>query len=154
LSGLRRGVGIEQCGEPRKVRRDFFEQVDPFAADRELIHAKAGEVAAWVGDIGDMNSRRRISAPKPRASSVSAQTGTLIGLKPGMKTIAAVHIQCLLWVTCRHYRAAALLSALPHRLVPEPASQGMNTENTNGESTPPAITSFSPARSAASSPRK
>jgi hypothetical protein len=36
----------------------------------------------------------------------------------------------------------------------EPASQPMNTENTNGESTPPAITSFSPARSGASSPRK
>src|SRR5262249_8015599 len=36
----------------------------------------------------------------------------------------------------------------------EPASQPMNTEKTNGESTPPAITSFSPARSAASSPRK
>jgi hypothetical protein len=32
--------------------------------------------------------------------------------------------------------------------------QAMNTEKTNGESTPPAITSFSPARSAASSPRK
>src|SRR5215471_5169681 len=36
----------------------------------------------------------------------------------------------------------------------EPASQPMNTEKTNGESTPPAITSFSPARSGASSPRK
>jgi hypothetical protein len=34
------------------------------------------------------------------------------------------------------------------------ASQPMNTEKTNGESTPPAITSFSPARSGASSPRK
>src|SRR5262245_19645380 len=36
----------------------------------------------------------------------------------------------------------------------EPASQPMNTEKTNSESTPPAITSFSPARSGASSPRK
>jgi hypothetical protein len=36
----------------------------------------------------------------------------------------------------------------------EPASQPMNTEKTNGESTPPAITSFSPARRGASSPRK
>ena len=32
--------------------------------------------------------------------------------------------------------------------------QAMNTEKTNGDSTPPAITSFSPARSCASSPRK
>src|SRR5262249_38295509 len=32
--------------------------------------------------------------------------------------------------------------------------QAMSTENTNGESTPPAITSFSPARSGASSLRK
>src|SRR5215831_17585657 len=32
----------------------------------------------------------------------------------------------------------------------EPISQPMNTEKTNGESTPPAITSFSPARSGAS----
>src|SRR5262249_35283298 len=36
----------------------------------------------------------------------------------------------------------------------EPVSQPMNTEKTNGESTPPAITSFSPARRGASSPRK
>jgi hypothetical protein len=36
----------------------------------------------------------------------------------------------------------------------EPAFQVMNTEKANGESTPPAITSFSPARSGASSPRK
>ena len=35
-----------------------------------------------------------------------------------------------------------------------PASQATKTEKTNGESTPPAITSFSPARSGASSPRK
>src|SRR5215467_5884344 len=35
-----------------------------------------------------------------------------------------------------------------------PACQPMNTEKTNGESTPPAITSFSPARSGASSLRK
>jgi hypothetical protein len=41
----------------------------------------------------------------------------------------------------------------PKRAV-EPASQAMNTEKTNGESTPPAITSFSPARSGALSPRK
>src|SRR5262245_52365556 len=31
----------------------------------------------------------------------------------------------------------------------QPAYQAMNTEKTNGESTPPAITSFSPARSEA-----
>jgi hypothetical protein len=36
----------------------------------------------------------------------------------------------------------------------EPGPQAMITEKTNGESTPPAITSFSPARSGASSPRK
>ena len=33
-------------------------------------------------------------------------------------------------------------------------SQAMKTEKTDGEFTPPAITSFSPARSGASSPRK
>jgi hypothetical protein len=61
-----------------------------------------------------MNSRRRISAPKLRRHSiVSAQTSTLIGLKPGMKTIAAVHSQCLRWVNCTDYRAAAFLSASP-----------------------------------------
>jgi hypothetical protein len=35
-----------------------------------------------------------------------------------------------------------------------PVCQGMKTENAKGESTPPAITSFSPARSGASSVRK
>jgi len=39
-------------------------------------------------------------------------------------------------------------------LLPNRPSQAMNTEKTNGESTPPAITSFSPVRSGASSPRK
>src|ERR1700730_10321541 len=47
---------------------------------------------------------------------VSAQTRTLIGLKPGIKTIAAVHIQCLLRVksvgstrpsSSRHVRCAS-----------------------------------------------
>ena len=54
-------------------------------------------------------------------------------------------------------KAAALsLSRLSPNTGPgcRTGSQAMNTENTNGESTPPAITSFSPARSAASSPRK
>ena len=45
--------------------------------------------------------------------SVPPQTGTLIGLKPGVKTIAAVHSQCLLRVKTRIYRTAALLSASP-----------------------------------------
>ena len=33
-----------------------------------------------------------------RGSIVSAQTSTLIGAETGIKTIAAVHIQCLSWV--------------------------------------------------------
>jgi hypothetical protein len=37
------------------------------------------------------------------------QTRTLIGLKPGIKTIAAVHSQCRRWINSTHYRAAALL---------------------------------------------
>jgi hypothetical protein len=41
-----------------------------------------------------MNSRRRISAPKLRGQHCMTQTTTLIGLKPGIKTIAAVHSQC------------------------------------------------------------
>ena len=45
-------------------------------------------------------------------------------------------------------------SNAPVKPAAEPASQPMNTEKTNGESTPPAITSFSPARRGASSPRK
>jgi hypothetical protein len=46
-------------------------------------------------------------------SIVSAQTSTLIGLKPGIKAIAAVHSQCHIWVKSPHYRAAALVSASP-----------------------------------------
>jgi hypothetical protein len=46
-----------------------------------------------------MNSRRRISAPKLRGQHCSARTRYLgIGLKPGIKTIAAVHSQCRRWV--------------------------------------------------------
>ena len=48
---------------------------------------------------------------------------------------------------------------MPARMLPTMppairAFQPMNTEKTNGESTPPAMTSFSPARRGASSPRK
>jgi hypothetical protein len=37
----------------------------------------------------------------------------LIGLKPRIKIIAAVHSQCRRWVKTRIYRAAALPSASP-----------------------------------------
>jgi hypothetical protein len=40
-----------------------------------------------------------MSAPKLRGSIVSTQTSTLIGLKLGIKIIAAVHSQCRRWVT-------------------------------------------------------
>ena len=47
-----------------------------------------------------MNSRRCMSAPKLRRRIVSAQTSALIGAETGIKTIAAVHSQCRLWVDC------------------------------------------------------
>jgi hypothetical protein len=36
----------------------------------------------------------------------------VIGLKPGIKTIAAVHSQCRRWVKSPHYRTATWESAL------------------------------------------
>ena len=47
-----------------------------------------------------MNSRRRIfGSPKLRKPALyPLKRATLTGLKPGSQTIAAVHIQCLLWV--------------------------------------------------------
>ena len=48
--------------------------------------------------------------------------------------------------------AAWLLTAAV--IAPELASQAMSTEKTNGKSTPPAVTSFSPTPSGASSLRK
>jgi hypothetical protein len=41
-----------------------------------------------------------------RQAIVSAQTSTLIEVEPGIKTIAAVHSQCLSWVKTRSYRTA------------------------------------------------
>src|ERR1019366_4626539 len=48
-----------------------------------------------------MNSRRRMLPPSSGDSIVSAQTITLIGAETGIKTIAAVHRQCRLWVKSR-----------------------------------------------------
>src|ERR1039457_5929504 len=45
-----------------------------------------------------MNSRRCISVPSSGDGIVSAQTSTLIGAETGVKTTAAVHSQCRLWV--------------------------------------------------------
>ena len=60
-----------------------------------------------------MNSRRRISTPSSGDGIVSAQTSTLIGAETGIKTIAAVHSQCLLRVKTRSYRTATWPSASP-----------------------------------------
>jgi hypothetical protein len=46
-------------------------------------------------------------------SIVSAQTSTLIGAETGIKSIAAVHSQCLRWVKTRIYRTATLTPASP-----------------------------------------
>ena len=59
--------------------------------------AASGHVAA-APPISVMNSRRCMSTPSSGDSIVSAQTSTLIGAETGIKTIAAVHSQCLLWV--------------------------------------------------------
>jgi hypothetical protein len=44
-------------------------------------------MAHGASGLRDLTSRRCISAPKLRASIVSAQTRTLIGLKPGIKPL-------------------------------------------------------------------
>jgi hypothetical protein len=49
---------------------------------------------------------------------------TLIGAETGIKIIAAVHIQCLLWVKSTHYRATALLSAFAP--ISRPQRHGLN----------------------------
>jgi hypothetical protein len=49
----------------------------------------------------------------------------LIGLNPGITTIAAVHSQCHIWVKSPHYRAAALVSASPS--ISRPRQEGFNT---------------------------
>ena len=60
--GLWRRVGVEHDGNAREAGRDFLEQIEPFATDRELGPAETGEVAArlrhgrnealcdWIGD--------------------------------------------------------------------------------------------------------
>src|SRR5713101_6507094 len=56
---------------------------------------------------------------------------TLIGLKPSIKTIAAVHNQCLRWVITRtplrrpHFRFRQLRTSLPHWVGP-PCAKGLN----------------------------
>jgi uncharacterized caspase-like protein len=85
-----------------------------------------------------MKSRRRIAYPRlgttpylngqlrpSNQESATGEMGRTILLR--CENLEPPRLSC---VNGTHYRAAALLSALPHRLVPEPASQGMNTENT------------------------
>ena len=43
---LRRCVGVEDDRDPREAGHNLLEQVNPFSADRELVHAEAREVAA------------------------------------------------------------------------------------------------------------
>src|SRR6516164_4110413 len=47
--GLRRGVGIEHNRYTREAGRNLLEQIEPFAANRELGPAETGEVAAGLG---------------------------------------------------------------------------------------------------------
>ena len=111
-----------------------------------------------------------------------AETATADGSRPrsGTRVVGILPSgACAERVNCRSHAVAALpdavddveeatlpvvgrtaLHALIHSAEGElnhggkPACQSMNTEKTNGEFTPPAITSFSPARSGASSVRK
>jgi hypothetical protein len=58
-------------------------------------HCNAGHAGDEVTHAAEnmMNSRRFMSAPST-GTILSAQRSTLIGLKPGIKTITAVHSQC------------------------------------------------------------
>jgi hypothetical protein len=56
--------------------------------------ARAASGHAAVAPRRVMNSRRCISSPSSGDGILTSQTSTLTGLKPGSKTIAAVHSQC------------------------------------------------------------
>jgi hypothetical protein len=62
-----------------------------------MLRARTSGHAAAPPPRKLMNSRRH---PSSGAGIVSAQTSNLIGLKLGIKTIAAVHSQCRRWVLC------------------------------------------------------
>jgi hypothetical protein len=91
---------------------------------------------------GSLRSSKRLRAPGRKGSSDASRRLTACEPLAGRSRPSAF----------------AVLRLITDRIWPkpnvEPAPQPMNTEKTNGESTPPAITSFSPARSGASSPRK
>src|SRR5579859_7274356 len=59
--------------------------------------ASCGQAAA-APPRSVMNLRRCMCPPSSGDIIVSAQTSTLIGAETGVKTIAAVHSQCPLWV--------------------------------------------------------
>ena len=44
--GERRGVRVEDDGDPRDTRRDLFEQLQPFSHQRRVIGAEPRDVAA------------------------------------------------------------------------------------------------------------
>src|SRR5262249_8719116 len=56
-SGLRRCVWIEHDADVGKPRRNLLKEVEPFIADRELVHAEAGEIAARPRHIGNEKTR-------------------------------------------------------------------------------------------------
>jgi hypothetical protein len=61
------------------------------------INAASGHATA-VPPRRLMNSRRRISAPKLRGQHCIGSSEYVDRAQPGIKTIAAVHIQCRRWV--------------------------------------------------------
>ena len=52
--------GLNMTRDAGEPRRDLLEQVEPFAADRELVHAEAGEVAAGLRQARNEALRNRI----------------------------------------------------------------------------------------------
>jgi hypothetical protein len=73
LTGV--SLGAEQESRSRNARCDFFEQFNPFSANRRLEIGKSGQIAArpretrnhtadnWVGQVNEHN-RHRLCLPK------------------------------------------------------------------------------------------
>jgi hypothetical protein len=100
LAAFRQGLADGGFIERQNVTIEYrwaegqYERLPALAAEIagrpvDVIVATGGEPAALAAPPPRrlMNSRRRISAPKLRASIVSAQTGRLIGLKSSIKTL-------------------------------------------------------------------
>ena len=152
----RAGVSIRPLQHPHQLTQD--DQPDS-AEDLGVVLAELRNDAAHLHALADPD-RVRVCGTSPNSGSSAYCTMPVVRAvapRPTRISFCRCPAQRAIRPTPRHHTSR--LSGLISRIraicrglrISRGRYQAMNTENTNGESTPPATTSFSPARSSASS---